>query len=316
MRPRFRNLLMLFSPVLAGAIFWIWLRSYGISTAEIRSAWNGLAWWPIPAIFLLLWLHIGLSALRWARIEMALGGEQPQLDHACITSGLALGLGVFLPGPIANVVCRGTANRLVGASGLRGAMGGGLDQIADFAMVCFVAPAALLAIYLDSLGAYLLGCAILALAGDLAVGRMGRVKPRSTWNWLVARLPRQAMSGAASLAPKAARELYRLSFARFVCLNLITLLIHYASGAATALGALVAVPLVTIANSVAMFPGSFGVSEWSFSGVLSLLAIPNAEIATFVLTNRLILTVLALVIAGLATVWAMAKSRARRQAAR
>lgn len=306
MSPTLRKLLIAGSIILAGSAFWLWLQEFSVTETSVRELLGQLNWWTVPVIFFLLCTHVSCSAKRWARLETALGGQAPDQKRALITSGLALGLGTVLPGPVASIACRSASNRIMGGNAIRGAVGGGLDQFADFAMVCFFVPAALVAIYWNSLAVYGFSCCVLAVIGWLLITRRRPGHPGVFANWLVHKWPRSE----ALFTPGLASAMYRYSLVRFVCLSLITLMVHYASGAASATGALVAVPLVTVAISIAMLPGAFGVSEWSFSGVLALLATPQGEIAVFVLANRLILTGLALVIAGLAIGWALVLSRA------
>src|SRR5256885_13586009 len=78
------------------------------------------------------------------------------------------------------------------------------------------------------------------------------------------------------------RPISGLSLMRFGCLTAITLLIHFATGAATVGATIIAIPLVTVAISLAMLPGGLGVSEWSFSAVFAAMRINPGDIVLFV----------------------------------
>lgn len=299
MSSRIRALFALISAAVAVAALGFWLEAYQVSEADLETVFVRMNWWAVPIIFVLLAGNIALSALRWSRIEVALGGCPPPFERAFVTGSLALALGTFLPGPLANVACRGLSNRLSGASGVRGAVGGGLDQIADVLIVGLLALPAIVAFVTQSVGTYLIGAPVTALVGWYASDfRAGGARQRML----------EAVSNAVPrLAPVSTpgllRELYGLSLLRVLNLTMITLMIHFASGAATLGATLVSVPLVTLAISAVMLPGSFGIAEWSFSGVFAGFGIPSGEITLFVLTNRLLLTTLALAFGVLASLW-------------
>jgi hypothetical protein len=58
--------------------------------------------------------------------------------------------------------------------------------------------------------------------------------------------------------------------------------------------------LITIAISAAMLPGSFGISEWSFSAVFAGFDVPRADTVQFVLANRLLLSSVSIALALIA----------------
>jgi uncharacterized membrane protein YbhN (UPF0104 family) len=270
----------------AGIAVTQWIHKFRVTGSDIEAVFAGLRWWTLPVIFALLASHVAMSALRWTRIEIALGGKPPRFRRAFLAGALALGLGTFLPGPLATVACRGLSNRFSGESSMRGAIGGGLDQTADLVMVILMAVPAALAFFLRSPAVYVIGALIISgigwgISDVLSRGEGTRIAIFASVKW-----PKIAPFFVRGLLV----EIYALTLLRFLNLTAITLLIYVASRSGTFGAVLVSVPLVTLAISVTMLPGAFGSTEWSFTGVLSGFGVSNAEITAFVLTNRLILT--------------------------
>lgn len=298
-----RVLLGLLSTTIAVVALVLWLDAFHVTGTDVELLLARLHWWTVPLIFVLLAAHVGLSALRWGRIEVALGGTPQPFGRAFLSGAWALGLGTFLPGPLANVVCRGVSNRLSGNSGVRGAVSGGLDQIADVAIVAVFAIPAAIAFIAHSPIVYMAGATLAALAGWKISAVLSADKALHMIQLLSNRVPRIAPL----FTPGLLRKIYAISLLRLLNLTAITLMIHVASEASTFGATLVSVPLVTLAISAAMLPGSFGVAEWSFTGVFAGFGIPSYQIAAFVLANRLILTSLGIVIGLLAALLTIRK---------
>lgn len=291
-----RVLLGLVSTAIAAVASILWLNAFHVTGRDVESLLARLHWWTVPVIFILLAGHVALSALRWGRIEVALGGAPQPFGRAVLSGAWALGLGTFLPGPVANVVCRGVSNRFSGNSGVRGAVSGGLDQIADVAIVALFAIPAAIAFVVHSPTTYVVGAGLAALAGWKISTALSTNDQLPLTRFISCKFPKIAPL----FRPGLLRRIYALSVLRVLNLTAITLMIHLATEASTIGATLVSVPLVTLAISAAMLPGSFGVAEWSFTGVFAGFGIPNYEITAFVLANRLILTTLGIVIGLLA----------------
>jgi hypothetical protein len=294
-----RRLLVVLSIILAFAAMWLWWTLFDVSFGQLRRVFATLNWWSIPAILGLLVGHVALSAWRWSLIEVAIGGEKPRFVYAFAAGGLALGLGTVLPAPIVNVACRGAANRLSGGSGVRGAVSGGFDQVADFAVTVLLAIPAALALAIGDVRYYLAGAAVALVVGLAAVyplPALARSPILPAWARRHAHLP--LFSQRAVLF-----KVYAISALRLTNLTLLTVMVHFASGAGTVETVLVAVPLVTLAISVSMLPGAFGASEWSFSAVFVRYGLGSAEIVRFVLANRILLTLGSVAIAVMVVVF-------------
>lgn len=281
------------SLAVAALATWLWLRSFDISANALSLLLERLRWWPIVALLGLLAVHVALSSWRWSLIEFGLGGVRPPFRQAFAAGAFSLALGTFLPAPVASVTCRSLANRVNGASGLRGAMSGGIDQIADLAAVVLFAIPAVVAFWHRDLDQYLMGAAAMVLLGlGLILALPDIVRLAGS---------RVAPSGLGRFAPLVERrllvKLYGLSLLRVANLTVMTLAVHAATDAASVTAIVIGVPLITLAISAAMLPGALGVSEWSFSAVFSAFGVAPGEIVVFVLANRIVLTGLALLLA-------------------
>lgn len=259
-----------------------------------------LSWVWVPFILILLAVHVALAAWRWSVIETCLGGHKPEFRLAFGSGAIATGLGTFLPAPLMNVACRSLANKFSGASAGRGALSGTIDQGSDFAVSLWLAIPAGLAMLQGDVHIYFWGAPLMAL-----VGFAGLLTLKRAWAlWQSFRPVKNAAKLGGLLSTKSLLRIYLLSIIRLLNLTVITIAVGLTSGAASASTLAVAVPLVSIATAVAMLPGSIGVSEWSFSAVLQQLHVEPHTIVVFVLANRLLLTMLPIIL-GLLTVLVM-----------
>lgn len=290
---RRRSALLLLSIVVAALAIWLWLRNFDISVDAFSQLFARLRWWPVLLLFCLLTEHVALSSWRWSIIEVRLGGERPRFSHAFAAGAFSLGLGTFLPSPLVNVACRSLANRISGTSGLRGVISGGIDQLADLAVVVLVAIPAVIALLRHDLDFYIVGAPAMALLGLGLIAILPAIVQAIFPLFLIPGLDRIAPLVDRSLLLK----LYGISMLRVVNLTLMTLAIHAATGTATVAAVVVGVPLVTLAISAAMLPGALGVSEWSFAAVFSSFGVARSDIVLFVLANRIVLTALSLALA-------------------
>lgn len=281
------------SIVVSALAIWLWLRDFSVSVEALPQLFVRLRWWPVLPLFGLLAEHVALSSWRWSLIEMGLGGERPRFSHAFAAGAFSLGLGTFLPSPMVNIACRGLANRVSGASGVRGAISGGIDQIADFAIVILLTIPAAIAFLHRDLDLYLMGAAAMALLGLVLILILPAIVRLVLPNFLIRALDR--------ITPLVDRplllKLYGISLLRVANLTLMTLAIHAATGTASVAAVVIGVPLVTLAISIVMLPGALGVSEWSFSTVFSSFGVAGDDIVLFVLANRIVLTSLSLTLA-------------------
>lgn len=281
------------SIVVSALAIWFWLRDFSVSADALSQLFVRLRWWPVLPLFGLLAEHVALSSWRWSLIEMGLGGERPRFSHAFAVGAFSLGLGTFLPSPMVNIACRGLANRVSGASGVRGAISGGIDQIADFSIIILLTIPAAIAFFHRDLGLYLMGAAAMALLGLVLIFTLPAIVRVVLPDFLIRALDR--------ITPLVDRplllKLYGISLLRVANLTLMTLAIHAATGTASVAAVVIGVPLVTLAISIVMLPGALGVSEWSFSTVFSSFGVAGDDIVLFVLANRIVLTSLSLTLA-------------------
>ncbi|MBE5073423.1 flippase-like domain-containing protein [Erythrobacteraceae bacterium E2-1 Yellow Sea] len=281
------------SVIIAIVVIWFWWRAFEIETNDVTAMVSRLHWLWLPVILLLLAVHVTLSARRWSVIEVGLGGQRPAFRVSFGSGAIAMGLGTFLPAPLMNVACRGLANRIAGASGGRGALSGAIDQGSDFVLAGLLAIPAGFALLQGDPNIYLWAApptVVVGLALVFAVMRarpiLQRLWPEKSSAWIPILLSRKSIL-----------HIYTISVLRIVNLTLITMAVNYASGEASPKTLAVAVPLVMVTTAISMLPGAIGVSEWSFSAILQLFGEVPEETVIFILANRLLLTVLPIILA-------------------
>lgn len=306
-----RSGLIVLSILVAALAMGLWIRNFGVSSEELSHIFNRMSWALSLPLFGLIVVHVALSSWRWTLIEEGLGGVKPCYVHAFATGAIAQGLGTFLPSPLVNVACRGIANKVSGASGLRGALSGGVDQLADFAIVLLVVVPAAAALLYHDFAIYLLGAPVMLLLGLALI--MGLPAITSTVR-LPFRLPSMEAIGR-KLDRRLLVKIFGISVLRVTNLTLMNLLILAATDVANTQAVVIGVPLVALTTSIAMLPGAIGVSEWSFSAVFAGFNIARSDIVLFVLANRILLTCVSLILMLIVLV-AIAAMNVRRSSGR
>lgn len=306
MTGKWRWILVVASMVVSALAVGIWVDSFDVTGSAVAGLLSRLEWWILAPLFALLAGHVALASWRWLIIESALGGEGGEYFQAFGFGGIAMALGTFLPPPLIYVSCRSLANKVSGASPVRGAVSGGIDQAADFAVVLMLSVPAAIAIIDRDMNIFILGAIGMVLAGlvSLLIGARSAL--------VLAALERFCLGGLRDRG--VLLRIYGLSLLRLANLTAITLLVAAACGEGDVQAIIIGVPLVTLAISLAMLPGALGVSEWSFSAVFGAFGSTQKEIVIFVLANRLLLTGLALLL-GLLILVAMALRFSRSRSA-
>ena len=285
--------LVVLSAAVALLALGLWLHIFGVSGQVFADLFGRLKWWPVPPLLALLCGHVALSSWRWSLIEQGLGGSRPKFEIAFVVGAVALGLGTFLPPPLTNVACRSFSNRFSGTSGLRGALSGGIDQLSDLGVIILLSIPAAVGLIYRNVDLYFAGVGLTIILG---LGVLSALSAFVRSGALPFRVP--LIDRFAPLADrKLALRLYAISLGRVANLTLMTLLVQAAVGVGDPRAIIVGVPVITLAVSVAMLPGAFGVSEWSFSAVLSDFGASGHEIVLFVLANRILLTSLSWLLA-------------------
>lgn len=280
----------------------LWRRNFDVSLGDVKDIFDSISWDLAPVIFLLLAFHVSLSALRWLEFEESFGGERADFSLAFISGAIAMGLGTFLPAPLMGVACRSIANKMVGTSSLRGALSGTLDQFSDFAIYAWIAIPALLALFSNEVSVFLVFGPAMLILGIPVLCLLSYILSPAKPHW-----PLSKMKWIALLfSPKTLIRVYILSSLRLINITAITILVGQSIDAQISpLNLGIAVPLVSIANAIVMFPGAIGVAEWSFTTVLGHLGTPEPSQISFVIANRALLTVLPLLLSILVLSYAL-----------
>lgn len=269
--------------LLAAATWWL---VFGVTFGKLILAFNRLEGRWLALVFLALVVQVALSAIRWATIEGAIGGHRPSFQLGFVSGAIATALGTVLPAPIMSVLCRSLATRITGNGARRGAISGFLDQGCDLAICVWFAIPAVVSILTGDLPRFPvlalasgLGGWLVALGTGWAVPRLAPTQLTRRYDWLT------RLAG-----PRELSVLYLTSVMRAGNLLVMALLISLTSAAIDPLALAVAVPIVAVANALAMLPGAIGVSEWGFSSILAKIGVADGAIITFLLANRAILT--------------------------
>ena len=282
------------SMAVASVAAWLWLREFEVSARDVEEIFTGFRWTWLPSIFILLLLHVALSAARWVELEKCLGAPQASFRLGFTSGAIAMGLGTVLPAPLMSVACRSLANRLVNTSGGRGAVSGLLDQLCDFAAYAWLAIPAILAILSANILSFLILAPLAIAVGWPVLTLLVRLEPS-----LRRSLPAFAANWLPILLSKSPLfRIYVISMLRVANTTLVAILIGISiSEPISAVGLSVAVPLVSIANALVMLPGAIGISEWGFTAVLVYNGAAQETVVSFVLANRIILTALPIALA-------------------
>jgi uncharacterized membrane protein YbhN (UPF0104 family) len=269
--------------LLAAATWW---QVFGVTFGKVVLALNGFKGRWLALVFLALMVQIALSAIRWATIEAAIGGHRPSFQLGFVSGAIAIALGTVMPAPMMSVLCRSVATRITGNGARRGAISGLLDQGCDLAICVWFAIPALVVILTGDLPRFPMFALASGLVGWLLALGTGWAVPRLVSAHLIRRydwLMRLA-------TPRAVSVLYLTSVMRAGNLLVMALLISLTSAAIDPLALAIAVPIVAVANALAMLPGAIGVSEWGYSSILAEIGVAEGAIITFLLSNRAILT--------------------------
>jgi hypothetical protein len=281
--------------LLAGLIATLlWMRSFHVDISDIWTVTGMTSWWVMPILFTLQSLNVALAAWRWSLIEASMGGELPPFRRAFHAGALALGLGTVLPGPLVSIASRSISSRLDKGSLKRGALSGLVDQIADISIIILFLPSAVAAFTLKMPGIYVSLIPLTILIGRTSLNLIPSLHSL-TKSGILSKLFSPRWQDFDILTIK---TIYWISIIRFINITAITYFVNEAVNACPPLVIIMSIPLVTLAISLAMLPGGFGIAEWSFSAVFASMGVPHGEIVHFVLANRLLLSVIAWAIAA------------------
>ena len=302
------RLILAIASMVAGSVATLfWIHSFHVSISDISTVIGMTSLWLMSIFFTLLSIHVALAAWRWSLIEATIGGELPHFRRAFHAGAIALGLGTVLPGPLVNIASRSISSRFDRGSFKRGALSGLVDQVADIAITILFLPSALAAFTLKMSEIYIILAPITIIIGALSL----RFTPYIYELFLRKLLYKNYMLNLPQFNSKLIKTIYWISIARFINITIITLLVSEVANSYHPFVIIVSIPIVTMAISLAMLPGGFGISEWSFSAVFATLGVPHDEIVHFVLANRLLLSVTAWAIAA-TSIFAMSFWRSER----
>lgn len=307
--------------VLAAALLAALMRAAEVSAAELWATLSRPTAPYLAAIVLASIVHMACSALKWRAVmrrlipaESEAAGFRFFMFYTCLGAGLAQLLTVHA----SMLLVRGLASRLHHRVPFaRGAAVSVYEQAFDVLVLAVAGPATVAALALGwGLWAWLglAAAALLAAALGLAwlsgaAGRLFAPRPAMDAATPLARL-RQWLGlcvGLGLVERHLVLQLYGLSLVRYLAMFARALLIAAAVGFAAPLPDVAfAFPIVQASQLIALTPGSLGIVEWTWAGVLVAMGHGFGEVVAFALALRVLAygSILA-VLAGAALTFAL-----------
>ena len=290
--------------LLAAVLLLALVRAAEVSAGELWAALSRPTAPYLAAIVLASLVHMGCSALKWRTVmrrvapaESDAAGLRFFMFYSCLGGALAQ----FLTVHLSTLLVRGLAARLHHRVPFaRGAATSIYEQGFDVLVLLIVgfATAAALALGWD-LWAWLglVAVSLLAVAAGLgwlagaaaqrAAGGSGSVRRHLPFGRLGRWLDQCLDSGV--LEARVLFSLYGLSLLRYLAMFARALLIAHSVGLAAPLADVtLAFPIVQASQIIALTPGSLGIVEWTWSGVLVAMGHGFTEVVGFALALRIL----------------------------
>lgn len=312
-------------------VAWLAVRS-GTSVDEIVVSVRQVTWPALAGILLSTGAFLALSTLKWRMVMRRLSPDDEHhrgwgYGFYYTTLGALLAL-VVLP-QAAMVIARGYGDKFrLGKSPVTTSAATLYEQLFDLVPILVFAVTALLAHLLDwsastwlaaTAGAGIASGALVILALQTRFWLLASLVPRPVRSRFAPRLEWFASPAAQELLkPRFVLAIHTISVVRYFVLLLRTYLIFAAlSLSLSSYGFAQAYSIVSVSRLFFITPGGLGIAEWSWTGVLTWLAMPLQESVRFVLANRLfnwLSTLLIFVLAWVAFAFRAGKVEAAGQA--
>ncbi len=279
---------------LAIGLIWLLVAYAGLDFGSVTLRLSGFGlWW--CAIGIATALQLALSTEKWLRALHALSGDgtrRMSFGTGFFYTSLSAVMSQFLTVYAASIAVRSIATRFHHKIGLgRGAASSGFEQLFDVAVLAAIAAptAALIAFDLGGGLWFALAAAIAALIfaflGRLpaAIACFRRAWPKGRIGRLVADASVDSLA-----APRLSRWFFLLSLARYaVIFGRVAIICFIAGFTVDFADLLAAFNAGQLSQIVALTPGSIGVFEWSWSGVLAFRDVPIALAVEMAIVIRL-----------------------------
>lgn len=268
--------------LLALVLFLILIVVSDLEWTDVSRAFNALTPATLLSFLGLTALLLALSAMKWLRVMRRIGegsAEGMGLRDAFFYTTIGASLSLVLVPHAATPVGRALGARLHGrAPPMRSAGASVFEQAFDgFAMLIF-AGLGLVWLWPDAWPIVAAGALFGALAAGLALS--GRLR-------LPGRLGVLTTGGL--LSPGLLATLAAISLLRYALVAARALILAAPAGIALPVtDFLASFSIVQVSRLVAVTPMGLGVTDWTWAGVLSLLAVPLSVAAGFVLLSRVL----------------------------
>ena len=291
--------------VLIVALFW-----YG--NIEPVELWRALVAVP-PAIFGLILLlsaaQILISTWKWRLVAARLAPSAPLVASASLPyfyTGLGALLSQLVPVHISTIAARTIGMRLHGNKDLiRGAMSSLIEQSYDLLVPLIIAVTSIIFLVwsVDSWIIFAISAVISLLIGGIAVTMLAGGAIRLFLRFIRPIAPRLTLVQSLSAAiqryleagifePRLVFKLYVLSMARYGIVLSRACLVVVAAGLSIELMDVVTVlPLVQLSLVFAVTPGSLGIVEWTWTGLLAVAGADPSTAGQFALLLRIFILV-------------------------
>ena len=278
---------LFFGIILALGLLWLLIGEIDLSKSQIDSILEKFDLVILLQLIILTFIHLWLSAIKWQlAISSTLPSDQRSGFFFIYFTTIGAMLSELLPAYLSSTVVRGAALRIHHkVPVLHGSATSIFDQIFDVYVFALCAVASVFYFIYDlSFQDWVL----LTITGFI-IGLFGLI--------ILARLIPAPLKNAETLIPRLVNwinerkpvllRLYIISIVRFAVIVMRNLLIlDILVTSITAQQVIIVSPLVQLSILLALTPGSIGIMEWTWTGLLKLLAIDLSEGAIYALANR------------------------------
>jgi uncharacterized protein (TIRG00374 family) len=282
------------------------VRQTDFSVRQAIHTLTGIEPWLLVAIGLSSTVQMLVSAAKWRMVShklLPLSSAQAGPAFFFFYTSVGGALSQVLPIHVSCLAARAAAVKLHhGESGKRGAVSSAYEQAFDLLVPALLVPASILTIPRMTAFSFWLSCSALTLSlAALAFGLRGSRIMGGLQYWLEAFAAHVRMLGGISRLIASAHQLglfdnglllrmFVLSIGRYAAHVARAILIAWAVGIEVhPTDIIVIIPLIQLALLVALTPGSLGIAEWSWVGLLSLMGVSLESAGLFAITHKLLI---------------------------
>ena len=277
----------LFGVSLAVGLIYLLVGEIEFSRQQLDAIWEKFDLLFLGGLIALTLVHLWLSAMKWQlAVASTLPVAQRKKGFFFYYTTMGAMMSEFLPAHLSSTLVRGAALRIHHqVPVLKGSATSIFDQVFDVYVFALCAVASILYLLYDltftdwgllTLTGLILGYIVLTISGKLIPTQIQETENilLQFANWLSDR-------------KSVLTRLYLVSIIRFAVIVLRNVLIlEVLATAITGQQIVIVSPLVQLSLLLALTPGSIGIVEWSWTGLLSLTAVTLSAGGIYALANR------------------------------